>query len=234
MSPPVPRGILFDKDGVLFDFQKTWSGWAREVIEHFAESDGALAAQVAKRLGYDLSADRVMRGGYMVAHTGPETAAKVAEVLPHLTPDAVFDVMEDLAQRARPVETTPLRALFDALHGRGLVIGLATNGSEAEARAQLGPLGLVPCFDFFAGFDSGYGAKPAPGMCDGFAKEMALPPASCVMVGDSLHDLHAAKAAGFQRVGVLTGVATAEDLSAEADVILPSIADLPAWLDRAR
>ena len=51
------------------------------------------------------------------------------------------------------------------------------------------------------------------------------------MVGDSTHDLSAGRAAGMRTVGVLTGVAQAEVLEPFADVILPSIADLPAWLD---
>ena len=53
------------------------------------------------------------------------------------------------------------------------------------------------------------------------------------MVGDSLHDLHAGKTAGMRRVGVLTGVASETDLTPHADVVLPSIAVLPDWLDTA-
>ena len=50
------------------------------------------------------------------------------------------------------------------------------------------------------------------------------------MIGDSLHDLHAGKAAGFITVGVLTGPARRGALEPHADVVLNSIAELPAWI----
>jgi phosphoglycolate phosphatase len=50
------------------------------------------------------------------------------------------------------------------------------------------------------------------------------------MVGDSLHDLHAGRAAGMRTVGVLTGPAPRAELSPEADIVLGSIAELPDWL----
>jgi phosphoglycolate phosphatase len=51
------------------------------------------------------------------------------------------------------------------------------------------------------------------------------------MVGDSLHDLRAGRAAGMTVVGVLTGVARRQELEPEADVVLDDITQLPAWLD---
>ena len=46
------------------------------------------------------------------------------------------------------------------------------------------------------------------------------------MVGDSLHDLQAADAAGMMGIAVLTGMATENQLKNYADIVLPSIADL--------
>ena len=51
------------------------------------------------------------------------------------------------------------------------------------------------------------------------------------MVGDSLHDLDAGRAAGMRPVAVLTGIARAGDLAPHAEVVLPDIGALPAWLD---
>jgi phosphoglycolate phosphatase len=51
------------------------------------------------------------------------------------------------------------------------------------------------------------------------------------MVGDSLHDLDAARRAGMAAVGVLTGTAIHEVLEPLADIVLPDITHLPAWLD---
>ena len=51
------------------------------------------------------------------------------------------------------------------------------------------------------------------------------------MVGDSRHDLEAGRAAGMRPVAVLTGIARAADLAPHAEVVLPDIGALPAWLD---
>ena len=51
------------------------------------------------------------------------------------------------------------------------------------------------------------------------------------MVGDNRHDLEMARAGGAGlAVGVLSGTGTRESLMPLADVILNSIADLPAYL----
>ncbi|WP_342071804.1 HAD family hydrolase [Yoonia algicola] len=81
-----------------------------------------------------------------------------------------------------------------------------------------------------AGYDSGHGGKPAPGQLLAFCAETGLDADHCVMVGDSTHDLRAGRAAGMRTIGVLTGPAPREELLPLADVVLPSIGDIPGWL----
>jgi phosphoglycolate phosphatase len=64
-----------------------------------------------------------------------------------------------------------------------------------------------------------------------FAAQTGLDPARIAMIGDSTHDLDAGRAAGMVTVAVLTGPASAESLAPHADVVLPDIGHLPAWLD---
>ena len=108
-----------------------------------------------------------------------------------------------------------------------------TNDSETNALAQLTRAGLNPKkdFDFVAGYDSGFGAKPAPEPLLAFAKAVDLPASEVAMVGDSLHDLMAGRHAGMKTIGVLTGPARKEDLSSLADVVLPDISHIPTYLD---
>jgi phosphoglycolate phosphatase len=51
------------------------------------------------------------------------------------------------------------------------------------------------------------------------------------VVGDSVHDLAAARAAGAVAIGVLTGPAPSAVLALHADAVLGSPAELAAWLD---
>ena len=91
---------------------------------------------------------------------------------------------------------------------------------------------MLDLFDFVAGYDSGYGGKPEPGQLLGFCANTGLAPADCIMVGDSTHDLDAGRAAGMRTIGVLTGPAPASELRPLADLVLASIADIPAWIAR--
>ena len=50
------------------------------------------------------------------------------------------------------------------------------------------------------------------------------------MVGDSMHDLRAGRAAGMRAVAVLTGLSDIEELSTLADVVLPDVSHLPTWI----
>ena len=129
-------------------------------------------------------------------------------------------------------EAVPLVPLLSALRARGLRLGVATNDSEAPARAHLAAHGLTGLLDFVAGCDSGYGPKPGPGMCRAFAATQGLDPGRVFMVGDSRHDLEAGRAAGMRTIAVLTGIATAQDLAPLAEAVLPDIGALPALLDR--
>ena len=65
-----------------------------------------------------------------------------------------------------------------------------------------------------------------------FAKQIGVAPERIVMVGDSTHDLFAGRAAGMKTIGVLTGMAVEGDLAPHADVVLPDIGHIPAWLGR--
>ena len=58
-----------------------------------------------------------------------------------------------------------------------------------------------------------------------------LDPSRVLMVGDSLHDLEAGRAAGMRSIAVLTGIARAETLAPHADAVLPDIGALPGWID---
>ena len=225
------KGIIFDKDGTLFDFQATWGAWTRGFITDEAGGDTTLMAQLSDALGFDLAFFAFHPDSPVISATTGEVADMVLPYLPGLSKTELLERMDARAMHLPQVEVTPLWPLFTQLRGRGLKLGIATNDTEAPARAHLATAGVTEMFDFIAGFDSGFGGKPAPGQLFAFADAMGLNPRACAMVGDSLHDLHAARAAGMVAIGVLTGMADEATLDQAADVVLTSIADLPDWLD---
>ena len=224
-------GVIFDKDGTLFDFRRSWGGWARSFLTGLSD-DPDQAARLGRAIGYDLHAGSFSRDSVVIAGTAAEIAAELAPHLPGQPIAAITAQVNEAASRAPMAEAVPLIPLLSGLRARGLRLGLATNDSEAPARAHLAAHGITDLFDFIAGYDSGHGPKPGPGMCLAFARQTVLNPARIAMVGDSAHDLHAGRAAGMVCVGVLTGIAGEADLAPLADVILPDIGALPDWLSR--
>eukprot|EP01031_Cornospumella_fuschlensis_P004858 gene4858-6077_t len=202
---------IFDKDGTLFDFRATWGGWTARAIDHLADH-GADRALLARRLGYDVAAGVFAKDSPVIASTTPELVDIMHGFVPRMDKGQLLDSLSELSEAAPQAPAVPLRPVFEALKARGLKLGLATNDTEAPARAHLAGAGVLDLFDFVAGCDSGWGGKPAPGQLLAFAQRVGVDPARSVMVGDSLHDLHAGRDAGMKRAAVLTGIAEAGEL----------------------
>ena len=224
------HGIVFDKDGTLFDFQATWGEWCAELIADLAGGDPATERGLALALGYDLAARRFRPESAVIAGTVEVVISALRSVLPGREEAWLRAYVRESTSRAPQREAAPLGPLLDRLRAAGLALGVATNDGEGPARAHLERAGVLDRFAFVAGYDSGHGAKPGPGMLEAFCRETGLAPGACAMVGDSGHDLASARAAGMVRVAVLTGPAAAADLAPFADVVLPDIGRLPAWL----
>ena len=225
-------GVVFDKDGTLFDFRQSWGAWTQRLLQKIAV-DEAHAETLAAALGYNRQTQDFHPESPVIAATAMEISAVLLPYLPGQTHAGIIKLINLLAQDAVMVPAVPLRPVLGALRDQGLKIGLATNDTEAPARAHLTAHGVIDLFDFVAGYDSGHGAKPGPGMCLAFARAVGIAPARAVMVGDSLHDLEAGRAAGMRVVAVLTGIATAAELAPHADVVLSDIGALGAWIAAA-
>lgn len=223
-------GILFDKDGTLFEFEASWTGWVEGIVHELSGGAPDRLETLAGALRFDLGAGRLQPDSPVIAGTVEEICAAISPVLPGVPEKALVRRLNAAAAAAPMVPAVPLEPLLSGLRASGLRLGVATNATETEAMAHLRAAGIDAAFDFVAGFDTGHGAKPGPGMCRAFAEAMDLDPAAVLMVGDSLHDLHAGRAAGMRVIAVLTGIASAADLAPHADAVLPDIGHLPAWL----
>ncbi len=235
MTAATIRGLLFDKDGTLLDFDATWPPAYRAIAAALAEAAGepALAERLLRLGGYDeggvLDPESMLACGttadivaFWAAQPELANLAGIAERI-----DTMF---LDYATRA-PAVVADLGALFERLRGRGLRLGVATNDSAAAAHAWLAGAGVDHLLDFVSGADSGYGAKPDPAVMHGFCAATGLAPGEVAVVGDSMRDLDFAHAAGAGlAVAVLTGVTPRAQLDPHADRVLDSIAGLEAVL----
>ena len=228
------RGVLFDKDGTLIDFTATWRGLFEDMLDHYAGADQPLREALGRAVGFDVATRTFLPGSPVVADTSDVIARLMAELLPGVDAATIEDDANRRATATGAGDIAPVDGLasaLDRLIAGGARLGVGTHDSAAAAHAHLKALGVADRFDFVAGYDSGWGLKPGPGMPEAFAARIGATAADTVMVGDSIHDLEAGRAAGCALVvGVLTGPATVRELAPLADIVLPSVADLPDYL----
>jgi phosphoglycolate phosphatase len=224
------KGLLFDKDGTLFDFQVTWGAWAQQFFLEIADGDVALASRAAAQVGYDFVTCKFAKDSPVIADTPDEIAAALVGAVPNWDKDSLTAHVNTVAMAVPQAEPVPLAPLMAGFRSKGLKLGVATNDAQVPARAHLNSAGILELFDFIAGSDSGFGGKPAPDMQFGFCQSVGLRPDQVMMVGDSTHDLISGRAAGMGTIAVLTGVAEADELQPYADVVLRHIGEIPEFL----
>ena len=228
-------GVLFDKDGTLIDFDGTWGPTTHAVIHALANGEAAMMRAQAEVLHFSLEQRRFLPTSPLIAGSsasygelwgaalGRTDFAQLRREIDSLT---AIESLKALTPIGRPLDA------LQALRAMGLRLGVATNDSQASAERQVVALGLSDIIEFVAGYDSGHGGKPDPGMVLAFARHIGTEPQRVAMVGDSRHDLHAARAAGALAIAVLSGPAEREELEADADHVVDDIAALPALFAR--
>jgi phosphoglycolate phosphatase len=231
----VIEAILFDKDGTLFDFYRTWGTVTEEAALIAARGDAEQAAELMRRSGKDPVTGRYLPGSVIASGSNREIAAMWAEILGRTDVDALCDTVQaHFLQRQTEVmhPVVDFDSFFKRLKKDGYRLGIATMDSEIAAHQAMDKFGVRQALDFICGFDTGHGTKPGGGMVEAFARMIQLPTSAIAVVGDSPHDMHMARAGKAGRaIGVLTGVSSSEALTeAGAHVVLKSIADLEAAL----
>ena len=224
------KALLFDKDGTLADFQATFNSATGQVLKKLFPDDEKGFMAAAKAVSYDSKTGIIGDDSIIVAGSGVDIASAIGPILGRenvvqfsVELDRMFGEECIKTVTELPFASKTLRKL----HSEGFLLGVATNDSEVNAVNQMKALGLDALFVRIIGADSGFGAKPGPGMVTQFIEDCRCQPSEVVMVGDSIHDLQAGRAAGALTCAVLTGPATRRELDPFADWVLSSIDQLP-------
>ena len=111
-------GVLFDKDGTLFDFSATWDVWADGLLRDLSQGDAARLYALAAAAGYDLENRRFHRHSRVIAGTNREAAECLAPVLEGWT-------LEEIEARGEPFDPNLHEAMMevaDSEHPPGTVL----------------------------------------------------------------------------------------------------------------
>jgi phosphoglycolate phosphatase len=220
-TPASPPFVIFDLDGTLID--------SRGDIA--AATNAGLAA-----CGLGAAPQEVITGfvgdgvGRLVDRTVAHVGGDVA-----LAPQVVEHLLAHY--RAQPVVHTTLypelAGTLERLAARGHPLAIASNKPTDLCRAIAAHYGWTGRLWPVLGADWGGPKKPAPDALLHIAESLGRPPSEGVMVGDSVADLEAGRAAGMTTVAALYGYRPAAELEAAGpDHTLARLGELPELLAR--
>ncbi len=125
--------------------------------------------------------------------------------------------------------TKPFPGVLETLSSITKKKAVVTNKLSAMAERVVVGLGIADKIDFIVGADTAQSMKPNPEPIIFALKQFGVEPSRTVMVGDTIDDITAAKAAGVIPCGVTYGFGTRQDLAdAGAEIIIENISELPA------
>jgi phosphoglycolate phosphatase len=216
------RVLIFDLDGTLIDSKLDLAHSVNAMLAHMGREahvhetifsfigDGA-AMLVRRALGEGVGDAEVAKGldyflSYYRAHMLDNTVAYpgVREALAELAADST---------------------------GEARSMAVLTNKPVVFSRAILDGLGLGPYFRFVYGGNSFERKKPDPMGVEVLLRDLQAAPCETMMVGDSDVDVKTARNAGVFACGVSYGFGLEGLRVHPPDLMLDSLAELPAHLD---
>ncbi len=204
--------VLIDLDGTLMDTAPDLAEAANRMRADFG-LPALPAARVARYVG------------------------KGADVLVHRS---LTDRMDG---EVAPERFVPARAAFDRsyhlkrMRERGWQLACVTNKPQQFTLPLLQGAGLASLLDAIVCGDEVQHRKPHPQIVLEACSRLGVAPAQAVMIGDSVNDVLAARAAGVRVVLVESGYNEGESVSSLAgepgvDAIVPGLIDAARWLDQ--
>lgn len=208
------RAIIFDQDGVIADTQHAhkiaWLDWAR-------------------RNGLDLDEDSFMDRVF-----GRSNLDVLPEFFPERAADREFifrmgeDKEEYFLQRLAAGEIPPLPGFHQVVNralGRSLGLAVGSSAPRRNIELLLARFGVREHFPVTISQADVRASKPAPDIFLACAQGLGLDPAECVVIEDSYHGLHAARAAGCPAIGVTT-MHTRQELAPLCEIAVPHFEEL--------
>jgi phosphoglycolate phosphatase len=210
------KGILFDLDGTIVDSKDAYMEAARTAFEALGQAppENLMALEIPRRLEQNLPIDSIVKTDVRkFLNSYLECYYKVTKIKTKPMPN-VQDTLEILSRKVKLALITmrfvPKTAVWE----------------------DLTEFGLAKYFTYIVTALDTHKPKPSAEALNKTVKDLDVNMCDCVIVGDSIIDVRAGKAAGAMTVAVLSGLFSREALSQEQpDLILNDVTELPLFLD---
>ncbi len=220
-----PELIAMDLDGTLIDSAPDLSFAIEQMLSRL-EKPGVTSEQVRSWIGNGVN--MLVKRALMGRMDPPEEPQDFQRAL---------HVFSEIYEQNISGRGTLYPGVLDGLRelkSEGYVLACLTNKHSRFTYSLLDKAGLSDFFDFVVCGDTYEQRKPHPMPLLKTAERFNADPAASVMVGDSMNDIKAAKAAGFRAVCVpygYIGKYSVDEL--DADHVVNSLTELPALFDQA-
>lgn len=221
-----PRMILIDVDGTLVDSVPDLAFCVDETMKRIGRAPWG-ETKVRDWVGNGV--ERLVKRALVGHVEGEPDEAIFLQALPLF----METYAQNVSQRSRLYPG--VMDGLNAMQRLGYVLGCVTNKAARFTEPLLRDLGILAYFKIVVSGDTTPRKKPDPLPLIYAAEKLGVPPADCLMVGDSVNDVSAARQAGFQVVCVPYGYNHGNDIrDAEPDAVIADLGELPALLSKVR
>ena len=216
-------GVIIDLDGTLVD---TVADIAAAVNAMLAELDRD-AITVERVAGY------VGRGTEVLVHR--VLTGELDGVAPKDQFETAFELFRTHYRTENGVHSKPYPGVLEGLalmRGRGLKLAVVTNKPSDFTLPLLAAADIDSFFDLVISGDTLATKKPDPDPMLHVCARFGIAPAQMVVIGDSTHDVHAARAAGIPVMVVPYGYNEGRDVrELDVDAIVPTLREAAGLID---
>ena len=223
MPLPRPRMVLIDVDGTLVDSVPDLAYCVDTMMSRLGRPPHG-EARVRNWVGNGV--ERLVRRALVGRLEGEPPDADFEQAYPLFL--ELYAANTARRSRLYPGVVEGLRCLEAA----GLPLGCVTNKAARFTEPLLHQLGIHDAFALVLSGDTLPRKKPDPLPLLHAAAHFGTPPEEALMIGDSVSDVRAARAAGFRIVCTSYGYNHGEDIRlAEPDAVVDSLAEVCGLLD---
>lgn len=213
------KAVIFDVDGTLLDTERIYmQAWK----------------DAAAELGYEIT-DELLRKTRAI---NVKEAARIfeSEIGNGFSYDKTrvvrVRIAEEIIQRESPILKPGVTELLAFLQEKRIRLSVASSTHLKGTKEHLSESGILEPFEVAVGGDMVTKGKPNPDIFLKAAELLHLAPEECLVVEDSPAGIRAAHAAGMKAVLVPDQAAITQEIIEMSDVVLESLLDMPAYVEK--